>query len=495
MKLGNMRGSSMHYEIKKTLGTTALALVLCAAAAFESRAQGVVTLEEETIPLTNGQQSKSTLDDPSIPDEISLFEEEGEAVPAAAPAAGLVTPPSSGTLPFGAEEAANTNVVPSPVPPAAAPAPQPQGLELNLPQDLPETEEEKAPVLAAKEPDNGILGTGTAVIDDNLFSQMSDIEKQTALLSLELRREKVKNEIEAIKNQRQKAIDEEKAKAEEKERKKIEWEKEQEQKVIQEKQKLRELDIQYEKARQEKLLKAYKNQMLEETQKWVKNNGDLYLQMNQLKNEKKELVADISAKFDEIAQLAATANQDAAAAKEAFAQQVNDLQTQISILKARIEAQEREMQAKQNPFAEGEEAVEETKVEAEPVVVEEVIKLSDLYAVMEIRGKGGELIAKLINKDGTPFMVKVGTALQTGHIVDEITSTYIRADKGGIKDYLYFAAGGILDKEPLKTDITLKDSVENATAIKEDNDPDSPANRFLKTSATIPGMGNDMIIR
>ena len=92
-------------------------------------------------------------------------------------------------------------------------------------------------------------------------------------------------------------------------------------------------------------------------------------------------------------------------------------------------------------------------------------------------------------------MVKVGTALQTGHIVDEITSTYIRADKGGIKDYLYFAAGGILDKEPLKTDITLKDSVENATAIKEDNDPDSPANRFLKTSATIPGMGNDMIIR
>ena len=41
--------------------------------------------------------------------------------------------------------------------------------------------------------------------DDNLFSKMSDIEKQSALLSLELRREKIKSEIAAIQAQRKKA--------------------------------------------------------------------------------------------------------------------------------------------------------------------------------------------------------------------------------------------------------------------------------------------------
>lgn len=52
-----------------------------------------------------------------------------------------------------------------------------------------------------------------------------------------------------------------------------------------------------------------------------------------------------------------------------------------------------------------------------------------MYAVMEIRGQGGELIAKLINQDGSPFYVKKGTTLQSGHVIDEITTTYVRAEK------------------------------------------------------------------
>ena len=52
--------------------------------------------------------------------------------------------------------------------------------------------------------------------------------------------------------------------------------------------------------------------------------------------------------------------------------------------------------------------------------------------IMEIRGQGGKLAAKLINKDGMPFLVQEGTTLQTGQIVDEITTTYVRADKAGV---------------------------------------------------------------
>ena len=66
---------------------------------------------------------------------------------------------------------------------------------------------------------------------------------------------------------------------------------------------------------------------------------------------------------------------------------------------------------------------------------------------MEIRGKGENLTAKLINKGGDSFMVRNGTVLQTGHRIDEITQTYVRAEINGMKDYLYFAAGGIFGKK------------------------------------------------
>ena len=42
--------------------------------------------------------------------------------------------------------------------------------------------------------------------NSDLFTQMSDLEKRTALLNLELRREKLQNEIEAVKNQRRQAL-------------------------------------------------------------------------------------------------------------------------------------------------------------------------------------------------------------------------------------------------------------------------------------------------
>ena len=49
-------------------------------------------------------------------------------------------------------------------------------------------------------------------MDGDLFSQMSEIEKSTTLLTLELRREKLRNEIEAQKAIRQKNIDDQKRK-------------------------------------------------------------------------------------------------------------------------------------------------------------------------------------------------------------------------------------------------------------------------------------------
>jgi hypothetical protein len=83
--------------------------------------------------------------------------------------------------------------------------------------------------------------------------------------------------------------------------------------------------------------------------------------------------------------------------------------------------------------------------------------------VTEIRGQGGEMVAKLINKNGTAFYVKKGTALQSGHVIGEITSTYVTAEKAGDKNYLYFAAGGIL---PAETSSFELESASGSTVVK-----------------------------
>lgn len=132
-----------------------------------------------------------------------------------------------------------------------------------------------------------------------------------------------------------------------------------------------------------------------------------------------------------ISALATKAQKDAETAKENYQREVKNLQTQISILKSRLEAEIAEKKNdKTNPFAQPEVVVTETE--------EELPKLAEEYAIMEIRGKGENLTAKLINKGGDSFMVRNGTVLQTGHRIDEITQTYVRAEINGWKDYLYF---------------------------------------------------------
>jgi hypothetical protein len=70
------------------------------------------------------------------------------------------------------------------------------------------------------------------------------------------------------------------------------------------------------------------------------------------------------------------------------------------------------------------------------------------------------MVAKLINKNGTAFYVKKGTVLQSGHIIGEITSTYVTAEKSGDRNYLYFAAGGILPTETTKFELDNKTNSE-----------------------------------
>ena len=451
-RLGNMRELSMFCKIKNLVTISALALMV--STTNNLYAQGLVTLSEE-----------------------AMFDDAEDATPKEAPAPNLAVDNSDDALGNLAPKnnVANQNV------PASATLPSPQKSEL--------------PIVKAEPEQPALFNEEETGLDNDVFEKMSDLEKQTALLNLELRRERVRNEIEAIKNQRKQAEQQEIEAAEEKARKQKEWEKEQERKILEEQQKLRELDIQFEKTRQEHLLNAYKNEMLKANQEWIAHEGSLYKQIDELKKEKQELFADMKKKLLNIKSSATNVTSNSNALVAAYRTELENKDIQISVLKARNEAQERELE-KRNPFAEGATEGMPTSItstastDLSEIEVED-IKLINQYAVMEIRGQNGELIAKLINQDGMPFYVKKGTALQSGHTISEITSTYVKAERNGIADFLYFAAGGILPKEQPISSITPRDSGEASA----DNLTSNTGGPSFVSSVGVPGMGKSMIAR
>ncbi len=450
----------MFYKIRNIFCLLALTLGLIVSTTSEIMA--LVTLNEEAA---NEDVNKD------IPDEFAMFNEAEDA--SSAPV---------GVNTGNAPETTDEIFAPKKIQPKTGVLPEVSSSTSSA-QIAPKTEE----------PDLTLLDNEPAM-DDNLFSQMSDIEKQTALLNLELRREKIKNEIEAIKNQRRQAIIQEQEKKEAQEKQKIEWEKAQEQKVLQEQQKLRELDIEFEKLRQERLLNSYKNKYLEDIQKWIAHDAALYKQIEDAKTENQKVLDDSKDKFNQLKNDLVAANTKAMHLISRHKQREEDLNAQIGVLKARIIAQEKELEnSRQNPFenAAAEAAAEDDKAadnaETQPVAMPE-LKLANMYAVTEIRGQGGELIAKLVNQNGLPFYVKKGTSLQSGHVIDEITSTYVRADKEGVKDYLYFAAGGILPLEQPANALT------NTLAAAADTQAEDQGPDFV-TSVGIPGVGSAMVVR
>lgn len=490
MKLGNMREQSMFCKLKSILFLMLSVVAMSFLATNSLQAQNV-TLESDEMPLlsddNNGNPDFLGVDE-NIPNQLSMPEDDSEFNNGMLSPNGKITPqPVDNSTGIDLEE---TSELPL------------EGLDLNNPVPLnnvplsgpnfnPAPSDNSGPTFPST---SASLGSSTkslvsdtfgegilSTIDNELFAQMSDLEKQTALLTLELRREKIKNEIEAIKAQRLKGVEEEEAKKEEKERKRIEWEKDQEAKIIREKKELEEATFKLERLRQQNVLRAYKETMLDANQKWIKNSMKLYEQIQNIENDRKSLIENLKTKMAHVSALAVKAQKDAEMAKDNYQREVKNLQTQISILKSRLEAEIAEKKNdKTNPFAQPDVTIS---------TPEETPKLSEEYVIMEIRGKGEKLTAKLINKGGDSFMARKGTVLQTGHLVDEITQTYIRADIGGMKDYLYFSAGGILDKEPAKSDIKQK----NKAAAKK-ADVAKPASTTM-TNQGVPSLGSGMFVR
>jgi len=451
------------------------------------------TIEDEIIPFDNdaliSPESPSSQDNaPVAKEDVVTVEESSDASPESLPEANAVDNNVANTEPVSDEnqntdETFNLGLAPLPANDTSS-----DSKTKSDDGKMPSIADNTNPLITNAEVLSENKGRSFAnsildKVDNELFAQMSDIEKQTTLLTLELRREKIRNEIEAVKAQRLKAEEEKKAVQKEKELKDFEWKKEQEAKVFKEQQLLKEKEIELEKIKQRKALNSYMNKMLEDKQVWMEENAKLLKKIQEIEANRNEIAENFKKKLNDLTTLSNNLIQSANSAKSNHDRTVASLTAQNIQLKKRLEAEVEALQnAQQAPF--------DASLDAElsnNIAKEDDINIAQEYAILDIIGKGDELFAKLINKDGSAFVARKGTVLQSGHTVEQITQSYISFSKNGTKQYLYTGTSieperMMDDGSDLATEVenTVNNQVTSSAKIGDSSAPTLGAGMFVK---------------
>ncbi len=320
--------------------------------------------------------------------------------------------------------------------------------------DLPKTVQYKT------NPIDNLSNSVLSQMDDDLFSQMSEIEKSTTLLTLELRREKIRNEIEAQKAIRQKAFDDLERQKEEAKLKDLERKKQIEAKVLKEKQELLSRQQILEVLKQRKLLNAYMNHMLVTQQAWLREKESLYGRISAMEQEKKDLTDLFKQKVEKLLEASAQNIQAAEAARVNFDRVVKSLKARNEQLRKRIEADAKIIKNAQSSLHLKSQSLEElqsrnSSLESDAVQAtgslpkdgkesldkdddaELLAKLSSQYAILGISGRADNMFIEVIDVNGQPITVKIGSALPSGHVLREIGTDYAMFARDGMTEYLY----------------------------------------------------------
>lgn len=295
---------------------------------------------------------------------------------------------------------------------------------------IPETEAPKSPF---ENFGNAILSK----VDSDLFNQMSNIEKQTTLLKLELRREELKNRVEALRVARIRAQLEESDRQKAAREKIKNEEAERQSQILNEQKKLKEKEIELEKVKQAKLLNDYMNEMLVVNQSWVEKNTKLLSRVKELEEERTNIINDAKTKIGSFQAMVQELQTKADTAAAIYQRNLDNLNSQISQMRDSMLENEnviQQMRDGANPFAEN-------------VPSKDAIDMSQEYAIMDITGKGDDVVAKIVSHDGTTFTVHKGSMLKNGEVVTAITDHYIAFENNGVQSYLY-TSGTVREYEP-----------------------------------------------
>lgn len=443
------------------------------APAVSSSVQTVPAIQNANLPTSNDNDlANANTSMQSVSASVPAKGSANAGMPVAAPAAAKTQDqgsapalPAAGANPAAANNAATAadfnfdlkmKSINAPAQPAAPrQADSPASASALNDADLPKDIQYKA---------NPVEALGNSVLsqmDSDLFSQMSEIEKSTTLLTLELRREKIRNEIEAQRAIRKKNAEDLERQKEERRLQSLEKEKQIEAQVLKEKQALLDKEQLFEILKQRKLLNAYMNQMLVNQQKWLKEKESLYAQIAAVESEKKELIELFKQRIGKVLDASAKNIQVAEAAKANFERIVKNLKARNEQLRKRVAADAQIIKNAKNSLYLKSQSIDELKsknaavaammasatasdasddvLAEEDMAVEEEApaKLSSQYAILGISGRANDMVVEVIDINGQPLSLKIGSPLPTGHIVSEIGADYAKFSRDGEDDYLY----------------------------------------------------------
>lgn len=314
-------------------------------------------------------------------------------------------------------------------PPPADSVPAPAGLDFGAPA---------GGMNLSTPPSEQILGK----VSSDIFREMAEMERENNTLMLQLKREQLRSEIDALKTSNRQMLFDEIERREKMTQARLEWELAQDlkrQEALERKQRA--------EIRQKQIEAALKREEDRRIQKMKEEEAAQAEKEKQEKEEQKKQRAELKKKYDaaSLVRLNSLKPVLMAATKPAKIKR----STTSRIPKALTSTGEDLLTKKRAGEALTVTVSADEAKEAGGVPQESASKL---YAVSEIRGTAGSLIAKLISKkDKTTFFAKKSTILPTGHTVIDIDKDYVLVQIGNNKEMIGFPSAGLLSDTPANT--------------------------------------------
>ncbi|MGN1080028.1 MAG: hypothetical protein ACI4TE_07655 [Alphaproteobacteria bacterium] len=391
---------------------------------------------------------------------------------------------------------------PAPVPASdPAPAPAESQLSLDIPAPLPDpatslnTNIPPPPVnipapAAAPGLDFGSSGAGAmnlstppseqilGKVSSDIFREMAEMERENSTLMLQLKREQLRSEIDALKTSNRQMLFDEIERREKMTQARLEWELAQDlkrQEALERKQRA--------EIRQKQIEAALKR---EEDRRIQKMKDEEVARIQKEKEEKEKIKqerAELKKKYDAASLVRLNNLKPILMAATRPAKIKRSASSRIP--KALTSTGE-DMLTKKKA---GEALTTEIPAEGENQETKAREPASTLYAVSEIRGTAGALIAKLISKkDKTTFFAKKSTILPTGHTVIDIDKDFVLVQIGKDKEMIGFPSAGLLSDQPSAP--AEQDRSQSAPQEQDDRDQQRAARRAERRRRSTPISAN-----
>lgn len=452
------------------------------------------TSENATAPAApkDDDAKESTDTEPALPlpDLGPAAAQPPEETNASAPETTPVPEPAP-EIPATTQDTAEANVpppdpsldVPAPAPSSeTVPAPALDPFAMDVPQPTPApTENNTMDVPPPPAADSSTANTGMSLtaspsdqflgkLSSDVFREMADMERENNKLMLQLKREQLRSEIDALKTANRQQLFDEIERREKMTQARLEWELAQELKRQEALERRQKAEI-----RQKQIEAALKREVDRRKEKAKKEEEERRKKEEEIKQKEEKELKELKLKYDAAALI-----------------QLNELKpTLMAVTRPPKVKRSPSSRADINLTAIGEDLLTKKKAGQALTGVSfsgaDVPKgsaqddsdtkksepASTLYSVAEIRGTAGTLIAKLVSKkDKMTFYAKKNTILPTGHTVIDIDKDFVLVQLGKTKEMIGFPSAGLLSAPP-----SAEPETTDAAAGTEGTTPATPPRR------------------